>query len=78
MSLAHAQPQLDAIAVACRHYQVLPMHLFGSALRDNFDPSRSDLDLLVAFEPIDPGALVPAYFSLEQQLASSQGRRWIW
>jgi hypothetical protein len=28
----------------------------------------------VAFEPIDPGALVPAYFGLEQQLASITGK----
>jgi predicted nucleotidyltransferase len=41
MSLAHAQPQLDATADACRHYQVLRRHLFGSALRDDVDPSRS-------------------------------------
>lgn len=37
------QPQLDAIAAACRRHQVRRMHLFGSALRDDFDPSRSDL-----------------------------------
>jgi predicted nucleotidyltransferase len=66
------QPQLDAIADACRRHQVLRMHLFGSALRDDFDPSRSDLDLLVEFQPIEPGALVQAYFGLEQQL----GRLW--
>ena len=26
------------------------MHLFGSALRDDFDPDRSDIDLLVEFQ----------------------------
>ncbi len=46
------------------------MHLFCSAVRDDFEPSRSDLDLLVEFQPIEPGALVRAYFGLEQQLAS--------
>ena len=74
MSLALAQVQLDAIAVACQQHQVLRMHLFGSALRDDFDPSRSDLDLLVEFQPIEPGALVRAYFGLEQQLASITGQ----
>lgn len=74
MSLALAQPQLDAIADACRQYQVLRMHLFGSALRDDFDPSRSDLDLLVEFQPIESGALVQAYFGLERQLASITGK----
>lgn len=50
------------------------MHLFGSALRDDFNPGRSDLDLLVDFKPIEPGALVDAYFGLEQQLAFITGQ----
>ena len=74
MSLALAKPQLDAIADACRQHQVLRMHLFGSALRNDFDPSRSDLDLLVEFQTIDPGALVAAYFGLERQLAAITGQ----
>lgn len=74
MSLVLDQPQLDAIAAACRGHQVLRMHLFGSALRDDFDPSRSDLDLLVEFQPIAPAALVKAYFDLEGQLASITGQ----
>jgi len=74
MSLALAQPQLDAIVDACRHYKVLSMHLFGSALRDDFDPTRSDLDLLVEFQPIESGALVQAYFGLERQLAAITGQ----
>ena len=74
MSLALAQPQLDAIVDACRQHHVLRMHLFGSALRDDFDPSRSDLDLLVEFQPIEPRDLVRAYFGLEQQLASITGK----
>jgi predicted nucleotidyltransferase len=45
----------------------------GSALRDDFDPTRSDLDLLVEFQPIDSGSLVQAFFSLERQLASITG-----
>jgi predicted nucleotidyltransferase len=74
MSFVLAQPQLDAIAAACRRHQVLRMHLFGSALRDDFHPSRSDLDLLVEFQPIEPEALVKAYFDLEGQLASITGQ----
>ena len=74
MTLAFVQPQLDAIADACRQHRVLRMHLFGSALREDFDPSRSDLDLLVEFQPIEPAALVGAYFGLEQQLASITGQ----
>lgn len=60
MSVAFSQPQLDAIADACRRHQVRRMHLFGSALRHDFDPSRS--------------ALVQAYFGLEQQLVAMTGK----
>jgi predicted nucleotidyltransferase len=65
MSLALAQPQLDAIAAACRRHHVARLHAFGSALRDDFNPSHSDLDLLVEFQPIAPAALVKADFDLE-------------
>ena len=75
MGFALPQPQLNAIAAACQEHQVQRIHLFGSALRDDFDPVRSDLDLLVDLKPIEPGALVDAYFfELEQQLASITGQ----
>jgi hypothetical protein len=74
MSLSIAQPQLEAIAAACRQHKVQRMHLFGSALRDDFDPSCSDLDLLVEFKAIDPTALVRAYFDLEKQLQTITGK----
>ncbi|MCY4172892.1 MAG: hypothetical protein OXF25_02235 [Cyanobacteria bacterium MAG CAR3_bin_5] len=39
-------------------------------MRDDFQTGRSDLDLLVEFQSLEPTALVDAYFNLEQQLAS--------
>lgn len=60
MYLAPAPSQREAISSACRQHQVQRMHLFGSALRDDFDPGHSDLDLLVEFQPIEPEALVRA------------------
>lgn len=74
MSLALALPLLEAVAEACRQHQVRRLHIFGSALRDDFDPSRSDLDLLVEFQPLDPASLYRAYFDLERQLLSIIGR----
>jgi len=74
MTIALAQPQLDAIAAACRLHQVQRMHLFGSALRADFDPNSSDLDLLVEFQAIDPTQLVRAYFDLERQLIAITGK----
>jgi uncharacterized protein len=35
----------------CKSYGVTKLSLFGSALRDDFEPERSDFDLLVEFAP---------------------------
>jgi len=78
MSLALPQSKLDAIADACRRHQVLRMHLFGSALRDDFDPARSDLDLLVEFQPIEPGALCRLTSAWSSNWPRSPASRWIW
>jgi predicted nucleotidyltransferase len=50
------------------------MHVFGSALRADFEPIRSDLDLLVKFKAIDPRQLVRAYFNLVRQLLEITGK----
>ena len=41
--------RLPEIAELCREYGVERLDVFGSAARDDFDPSRSDVDLLVKF-----------------------------
>jgi len=40
----------EAIAGICRAHGVKRLEAFGSILRDDFDPSRSDVDVLVEFE----------------------------
>ncbi len=40
-----------ALADLCRAFGVARLRVFGSALRDDFDPERSDVDLLVEFLP---------------------------
>ena len=42
---------LDQIASLCQRYGIAELSLFGSVLRDDFDPDRSDVDLLVEFLP---------------------------
>ena len=74
MTLTIPKTQMDAIADACRQHQVRRMHLFGSALRDDFEPGCSDLDLLVEFQAIEPVDLVQAYFDLERQLMLITGQ----
>ena len=73
-ALPLSEPQLAAITTACRLHQVQRMHVFGSALRADFDPNRSDLDLLVEFKAIEPTQLVRAYFDLERQLLEITGK----
>ena len=59
----------------CGRYGVRRLALFGSALRDDFDPGRSDLDLLVEFSPTSPQEHAEAYFGLLENLESLFGRR---
>jgi predicted nucleotidyltransferase len=73
MTLPLAPPELEAITTACRRHHVRRLHAFGSILRSDYVPGESDIDLLVEFEPLEPTALVEAYFGLEQQLSESIG-----
>lgn len=38
------------LRILCRRYSVRQLSAFGSVLRDDFDPARSDIDLVVEFE----------------------------
>jgi predicted nucleotidyltransferase len=73
MTTALAPNQLEAIASSCRRHRVARMHLFGSALRDDYQPGLSDLDILVEFQALEPSDLVDAYFGLERQLSAIIG-----
>ncbi len=44
--IEHQRPQLFEL---CRKYDVRRLDLFGSAVRDDFDVERSDLDFVVEF-----------------------------
>jgi uncharacterized protein len=54
----------EQVAELCRQYHVERLELFGSALRDDFDAKRSDLDFLVEFEPLPEGTYAKTYFGL--------------
>jgi predicted nucleotidyltransferase len=58
----------EAIAKACARHRVARLDAFGSALRDDFRPDESDLDLLVEFQPMEPYARVESYFGLLEDL----------
>jgi predicted nucleotidyltransferase len=39
--------KLEEIAASCQRYGIERLFVFGSALRDDFRPGESDIDLLV-------------------------------
>ena len=65
----------DKIIELCRQHHVRRLSVFGSAARDDFDPERSDVDLLVDFEPLDEMAYAPNYFGLLRSFDSLFGRK---
>lgn len=44
------------------------MIIFGSAIRTDFDPDKSDIDILVSFKPMTPPEHADAYFGLHEDL----------
>ena len=63
----------EQVEAFCRKWNITRMELFGSALRDDFDSQRSDLDLLITFAPgKTPGF---DFFSLPDELEEIFHRR---
>lgn len=54
----------EAIAALCRKHSVEKLFAFGSVLREDYQPGRSDVDLLVEFAPIGGHAKFHAYFEM--------------
>jgi predicted nucleotidyltransferase len=54
----------EEVAVLCRKHHVRRLAIFGSAVRDDFDPERSDVDVLVEFDEIP----VELYFDNKSDL----------
>jgi hypothetical protein len=64
------------IAAVCRRYHVRRLDLFGSAARvEDFDPIRSDIDLLVQYAPDHSPPTIAEFLGLREALASILGRR---
>ena len=64
----------DEVAALCRHAGARRLDVFGSAIRDDFDPVRSDLDFLVEFDAVPPARYAQAYFTLKEGLEKLFGR----
>ena len=75
MSIAELPIAIDRekVAAFCRARGIRKLSLFGSVLRDDFDPARSDVDVLVEFAPgVRPGL---RFFGYGEELAELVGRR---
>ncbi len=64
----------EEVAVLCRRAGARRLDVFGSAVRDDFDPVTSDLDFLVEFDDLPPKAYADAYFMLKERLEQLFGR----
>jgi len=63
------------IAALCRELGVKRLALFGSALRGDFDPEHSDIDLLVALpETGDAAHYAETWLKLHDRLEKLLGR----
>jgi predicted nucleotidyltransferase len=71
--IAEKLPQLVEL---CQKFRVSRLYLFGSAVRDDFDPERSDFDFLVSFdETLAPEERGENFFELMWALDELLGRQ---
>jgi len=68
------QENLSQITELCARHSVSRLGVFGSAVRDDFDPERSDIDFVVDFQPMPPQPHADAYFGLLADLETLFGR----
>jgi predicted nucleotidyltransferase len=70
--LVTKRQQIDDL---CRQYHVRRLAVFGSALREDFDPSQSDIDFIVEFGPLSSVEYADNYFGLQHALTLLLGRK---
>jgi predicted nucleotidyltransferase len=65
---------LEDIVRLCRQCKVRRLAAFGSVLRPDFDPARSDADFLVEFEPLPVAIRTQNYLALREALGALLSR----
>lgn len=77
MSVAEVPIPIDRekIAEFCRGRGIRKLSLFGSVLRDDFDPAHSDVDVLAEFEPDALKGVGFRYFGYGEELSAIIGRK---
>jgi predicted nucleotidyltransferase len=66
--------KLPVLASLCSKRGVKSLSVFGSAVGSDFDPRRSDIDLLVEFGPMTAAEHADAYFGLLEDAEALFGR----
>src|SRR5579862_9846467 len=77
MSISELPVELvqQKIGEFCRSRGIRKLSLFGSVLRDDFDPEHSDVDVLAEFEPGALRGVGFRYFGYGEELGRILGRR---
>jgi predicted nucleotidyltransferase len=77
MSVAELPIDVDRekIAAFCRERGIRKLSVFGSVLRGDFDPARSDVDVLADFAPGALDGVGLRYFGYGDELAKIIGRK---
>ncbi len=63
----------EEIAAFCRKWGIKRLSFFGSIVRDDFDPERSDVDVLVEFRDRTPG--MRFFWDVPNELSTILGGR---
>ena len=76
MTIAELPIKIDRekLAKFCRDRKIRKLSLFGSVLRRDFDPARSDVDMLVEFSPDESLSLLE-FIGYQFELGEMVGRR---
>lgn len=61
------------LVALCRRFGVRRLAVFGSAVTDQFDPSRSDVDFLVEMDPPEELGYFRAFFGFQEALEQLLG-----
>lgn len=63
------------IAELCNRLSVRRLDIFGSAVREDFDPERSDIDFLVEFADHTQPGILDRYLALAENLETLLSRQ---
>lgn len=66
--------KLPALYVLCQAHGVRSLHAFGSVTRADYDPARSDIDLIVDFIDPDLGPWMRRFFEFQRATEALLGR----